>query len=922
MGLVSALLMAGALAPEASAQAGLRLMGVGDRSMGTFNDGQLSRVLSPVVIANDVHAVSQGWSTTYILKTDGTLWAAGENYLGQLGDGTTTKHNQFVPIASSVASISTGQSHSCFVKTDGSLWVTGNNDVGQLGTGDTVIRTAPVSIAANVVHAVAGGRFTLFTQTDGSLWATGQYAPGHSSTTPVKLVDSGVTAIAAGSSHSLYLTTANELYGFGSNSQGELGLGFASSINSPALIATNVSSIAALYLDSYYVKLDGSLWGMGINGHGQLGTGDRLTRRTPVQIATDVASVAAGMYHAVLLKTDGSVWTVGHNFAAQLADGTVTDRLTPVPIAGAGSASAISAGAAQTAYLDSGGTLRAAGSRYSGNFGDGYVHAIALPRTVDGDVYDFSCWQEHVVWVRTDATAWAAGNNFSGQLGDGTTLPRSPAIQLATNVLFAVAGGEHTFVLKRDNTLWAVGGNRFGQLGTGDTDPRPTLVLVATDVATISTSNSHTLFTKTDYTLWACGNNGSGQLGDGTTTQRFTPVQIATDVIGASAGSGFSAFIKSNGELWTMGSNYVGQLGDGTTTQRTTPVHIATDVSRVSAGFTHLLFAKYDGTIWAVGDNSQGQLGDGTTTSRSTPWKLSDAYSGLDDQLEAGFYASYFVTGNSTATTTLWACGTNDHGQLGDGTFTKRLTPVIVARAPSILKVCAGIGQMFFLQDHELAPTVHWAGPAQDVDYHATAQISAEVSGSAPMTYQWYRGNAGDTSQPVAGATTAKFTTPPITGDTKFWLRATNPNGSADSATVALTLDATFESWLATFALPPGETGPEDDPDGDGVPNLVEFLCKTDPSASSTAIHDVQFATAADGRPQIKFRYRRFIDAQIYPLHQWSTDLVNWGSGGMTTTLSPDATDVDGDGTTYVWRITMTFPAGTTKAFVRLRAFR
>jgi hypothetical protein len=66
----------------------------------------------------------------------------------------------------------------------------------------------------------------------------------------------------------------------------------------------------------------------------------------------------------------------------------------------------------------------------------------------------------------------------------------------------------------------------------------------------------------------------------------------------------------------------------------------------------------------------------------------------------------------------------------------------------------------------------------------ATLQVSA--TGSAPLRYQWYVGTAGDRSSPVAGATSALFTTPKVVARTTWWVEVRNTCGSANSRTVVV----------------------------------------------------------------------------------------------------------------------------------------
>jgi hypothetical protein len=66
--------------------------------------------------------------------------------------------------------------------------------------------------------------------------------------------------------------------------------------------------------------------------------------------------------------------------------------------------------------------------------------------------------------------------------------------------------------------------------------------------------------------------------------------------------------------------------------------------------------------------------------------------------------------------------------------------------------------------------------------------FSAVAVGTQPLTYQWYRGASGDTSNPIAGATSGAFTTPPLSSTTSYWVQARNPFGAADSNTATLTV--------------------------------------------------------------------------------------------------------------------------------------
>lgn len=69
-----------------------------------------------------------------------------------------------------------------------------------------------------------------------------------------------------------------------------------------------------------------------------------------------------------------------------------------------------------------------------------------------------------------------------------------------------------------------------------------------------------------------------------------------------------------------------------------------------------------------------------------------------------------------------------------------------------------------------------------------TVTLSAPAVGQAPLSYQWYQGQSGNTAVPVVGATGTDFTTPPITFATSYWVRVSNGLGFTDSTTANLTL--------------------------------------------------------------------------------------------------------------------------------------
>jgi alpha-tubulin suppressor-like RCC1 family protein len=98
----------------------------------------------------------------------------------------------------------------------------------------------------------------------------------------------------------------------------------------------------------------------------------------------------------------------------------------------------------------------------------------------------------------------------------------------------------------------------------------------------------------------------------------------------------------------------------------------------------HTLYVKDNGTVWAWGSNNKGQLGDGTTTDRTTPMQVS-GLAGVS-AIAAGSAHSVALKNDGT----VWTWGSNSNGQLGNGTKTDSKTPVQVSNLAGITSIAAG----------------------------------------------------------------------------------------------------------------------------------------------------------------------------------------------------------------------------------------
>lgn len=105
---------------------------------GVSGYGAASSDMWKQTLYDSVKQVGAGWNSSYIIKTDGTLWAAGTDGYSQLGDGNSFGKYSYNQVFSNVAQVAAGTDYSSYaIKTDGTLWAVGNNNYGQLGDGTT-----------------------------------------------------------------------------------------------------------------------------------------------------------------------------------------------------------------------------------------------------------------------------------------------------------------------------------------------------------------------------------------------------------------------------------------------------------------------------------------------------------------------------------------------------------------------------------------------------------------------------------------------------------------------------------------------------------------------------------------------------------------------------------------------------------------
>lgn len=374
--------------------------------------------LSVTVTRSAYKIVSLGSANSGVLRADGQVLVWGQNNFGQLGDGAGEPSSlpQFVPGLENVRAFDYGGLHGIAVLADGGVRTFGANVSGQIGDGTT------------------GGWRPL--------------------TEPEGLAEVVAVAASAGSGHNLLLDEAGNVWVWGSNVSGQLGLGDRDSRNIPerliALDDVDIMQVAAGLSHSLALDTSGQVWAWGGNVQGQLGLGDNEPREEPTIVpfpsGIAITKVAAGSssQSSFAIDQEGRLWAWGNNVNGQLGLGDEAPEqvLEPTLVdAIDGRVTAVISGGAAATF-----------------FSPANLHTLLV----------------------ADSTLFAMGANTNGQLGIGQAgdpvRTPVPVIIESDAIVLVGAGGQHSAALlgEESGVLYTWGNNTAGQLGLGDEERRET----------------------------------------------------------------------------------------------------------------------------------------------------------------------------------------------------------------------------------------------------------------------------------------------------------------------------------------------------------------------------------------------------------------------------------------------------------------
>lgn len=572
---------------------------------------------------------------------------------------------------------------------------------------------------------------------------------------------------------------------------------------SPAAGAPSVDgwdSISAGEQHTCGIDADEVAWCWGNDAFGQLGNGQtslagEVARVYAIGSRPDhYLAISAGTTHTCGIATDHTAWCWGFNDYGQLGNGGVSEIWSvPVAVSTAGALpdtyTAITAGAAYTCAIATGGSVWCWGAGGSGQLGNGSVGDVNVATAVDTtgalpDTYKMVAASPfvHTCAIAANDTAWCWGQDDEGQLGDGGAIAAedeqySPVAVSTTGALPDTysdisVGFRHSCAIAANSTAWCWGYDDLGQLGNGagvtasqsspmqvdTTGALPdTYVEISAGGGGDSATFSHTCARNTDGSVWCWGSNAWNQVGG---TSLVQPVPLAVSFVGLlssiEVGAEHSCALFSGGSAWCWG-RADDRLGHGWLAPNeddAAPLLVQglpTEWATVAAGSGYTTCAlDSDDAAWCWGYDSVGQVGDDLSlTNRSGPVRV-DTSGSKPDAYIAITTGSEHVCGLDPDGAA-WCWGSDLFGQLGNGSDaieascpvysgTCSYTPVAVAGGHRFVSIDAGDGhtcaidtdQAIWCWGHDDAGQLGDGGGETD----QASPVAVLTGGALPSTYR------------------------------------------------------------------------------------------------------------------------------------------------------------------------------------------
>lgn len=354
-------------------------------------------------------AISAGDSETFAVKKDGTLWGYGAADVIGTGNSSSEDITSPIKVMDQVRSVVSSGGTTFAIKRDNTLWAWGNNS-GKFGNSTTEKSAVPIQVMEDVKMVSVNREYSLMIKMDGTLWGASDApgtAGGNNSTTWTQILsDKKFKFVASDAYYVLAITEEDELWGWGNNSYGCLGIGNLDKNVLPIKIMDDVAYASAAYSSSMFITKNGDLYMCGIGYNGNFFDGTKVVKNetlggnitTPMKIMSNVLYASTTGNRWAVVKRDNSLWLWGNDSQFGLISDYTKNQMIPVKVMD--NVSLVQLGNRHIVVLRNDQSLWTAGQNINGAIaghpkGDG---------TADWKVYPF---QKDMVDILDAPAAWA-----------------------------------------------------------------------------------------------------------------------------------------------------------------------------------------------------------------------------------------------------------------------------------------------------------------------------------------------------------------------------------------------------------------------------------------------------------------------------------------------------------------------------------
>jgi len=271
--------------------------------------------------------------------------------LGINSTGSTSTPVAILGITKTFCKIDNGGSiHSLGIDNHGKVWGWGANTYGELGINSTALKSTPVAIAGTLktfCSITVGWEHSLGIDNRGKVWGWGWNYTGQLGVNSItsKLIPTAILgslktfcSISGGDSFSLGLDHYGYIWSWGFNGNGQLGTNNTTFYSTPVAIAGTLKTFCSISCgNSHSLGLDnhGNVWSWGYNLYGKLGINSTINKSTPVAILGTLktfCSISGGFHYSSGLDNHGNVWSWGINGSGDLGNNTIVCEKTPVAL--------------------------------------------------------------------------------------------------------------------------------------------------------------------------------------------------------------------------------------------------------------------------------------------------------------------------------------------------------------------------------------------------------------------------------------------------------------------------------------------------------------------------------------------------------------------------------------------------------------